>query len=165
MSVPALSLSSEASRALREGLDDFCAEADLRYAAVLQDAGMVLAECGDAACRDQGETGAIATGAFFASQALAQRLGEGDFSGLHYEGRQRHFFIASVTTETLVLCVFGNETKIAIVRACARRHLPRLAAALRRMQAAPLELGDLSLGASSPLSERGNPFAALQLRP
>jgi predicted regulator of Ras-like GTPase activity (Roadblock/LC7/MglB family) len=118
MADTALNLSAEAAQSLRQALTDLCREADVRYAAILKDAGLVICDCGDASHRDQGETGAIATGAFFAAQALAERLGESEFSGLHYEGRQRHFFLAPLTPEFLLLCVFANETRIGVVRAC-----------------------------------------------
>jgi predicted regulator of Ras-like GTPase activity (Roadblock/LC7/MglB family) len=141
----ALNLSIEAARALRQALAEFCREADVRYAAILQDAGMLIADCGDESHRDQGEIGAIATGAFFAAQALAQRLGEPEFSGLHYEGSQRHFFLAPLTREFLLLCVFANETRIGVVRTCVSQAGPVLKARLDALTEAPLELGDLTL--------------------
>ncbi|MGI8601697.1 MAG: roadblock/LC7 domain-containing protein [Verrucomicrobiales bacterium] len=156
----ALNLSADAARILRTALTDFCADADLRYAAVVQDSGIVLCEHGDPAFRDNGETGAVATGAFFAAQALAQRLGESEFSGLHYEGSARHFFLMSLTTEFFLLCVFANETRIAVVRACARRALPSLASALGRITSKSAEQGDLALSAlPEHFAAVGGPFA------
>jgi predicted regulator of Ras-like GTPase activity (Roadblock/LC7/MglB family) len=145
MADTALNLSVEVLRSLREGLTELCREADVRYAAILKDAGHVICDCGDESHRDQGETGAIATGAFFAAKALAERLGESAFSGLHYEGRQRHFFLAPITDEFLLLCVFANETRIGIVRACAGHSAPRLRRCLETLTESPLELGDLLL--------------------
>lgn len=156
----ALHLTADAARALRQALIEFHADADLRYAAVLDESGVVLCEHGDSAHRDHGETAAIATGSFFAAQTLAQRLGESEFSGLHYEGSQRHFFLAPLTAETILFCVFANETRIAIVRACARRSIPELKAALRRMIDAPPEMADLSASRvdTVPFSESSRRF-------
>jgi predicted regulator of Ras-like GTPase activity (Roadblock/LC7/MglB family) len=156
----ALNLTADAARALRQALTDFHADADLRYAAVIEESGVVLCEHGDPAHHDHGETAAIATGAFFAAQTLARRLGESEFSGLHYEGSQRHFFLAPLTAQTILLCVFANETRIAIVRACARRAIIALSAALRRMTDAPPEIGDFSVSRieTAPFSESSRRF-------
>ncbi len=126
----AFSLSLDTSRALRQTLTALSAEAELRYAAICQDSGMVLAEHGDEALHDQGEIGALATGAFATVAELAKRLGEKQFEGLHYQGAGRHFFLCPLLPEFFLLCVFDNDTKIAIVRACTTRHVSALRAEL-----------------------------------
>jgi predicted regulator of Ras-like GTPase activity (Roadblock/LC7/MglB family) len=128
MSGRALNLTSEGSRDLRAALEELCRESDAHYAAIVQDSGFVVADEGEASYHDLGETGALATGTFFAARALARRLGEDAFTGLQYDGADRHFLLAPVGEDCLLLVVFTDRTRPAIVRACVRRVLPRLAA-------------------------------------
>jgi predicted regulator of Ras-like GTPase activity (Roadblock/LC7/MglB family) len=126
----ALNLTADCSRNLRSSLARLCHESDARYAAIVQDSGFVVADEGEASYHDLGETGALATGTFFAARALARRLGEANFAGLHYEGSDRHFLLAPIGDDCLLLVVFTDQTRPAIVRACVRKVLPSLTAAV-----------------------------------
>jgi hypothetical protein len=106
---------------LSHALAVHCADADIAYAALLEESGIVFADSGDPALRDRGETAALAVGAWHATREVARRLGEPDFQGLHHEGRARHFYISPVDESHLLLSVFGNDTRLAIVRAIAVR--------------------------------------------
>ena len=126
---------------LRHVLSAHCAAADVAYAALLEEGGTVFADAGDESLRDRGETAALAVGAYHAVQEVARRLGEPVFEGLCHEGRDRHFYISPVDGRFLLISVFGNETRLAIVRATAGR----TAAALRECLAdgAPAEMPPL----------------------
>ncbi len=126
-------LSTDSARAIRGLLIRLGKESEARYTALLQDSGLVLCDAGDAAYRDAGETGALASGTFFAAQQLARRLQENDFTGLHYEGADRHFLLAPAGADTLLFVVFGPETRPAIVRACVRKILPDLVTELAHL--------------------------------
>ena len=119
--------SRHAGGELRHLLSIHCAASDTAYAALLEESGTVFADAGDESLRDRGETAALAVGAFHAVQEVARRFGEPVFEGLCHEGRERHFYISPVDGRFLLLSVFGNETRLAIVRATANR----TAAALR----------------------------------
>jgi hypothetical protein len=115
------SASRQSGNGLRQALALHCASSDALYAALLEESGIVFADAGDESLRDQGETAALAVGAYHAVQEVARRLGERDFEGLCHEGRGRHFYISPVDGRFTLLSVFGNETKLAIVRASAIR--------------------------------------------
>ncbi|HWB05055.1 MAG TPA: roadblock/LC7 domain-containing protein [Verrucomicrobiales bacterium] len=115
------SASRQSGFGLRQALALHCASSDTLYAALLEESGMVFADAGDETLRDQGETAALAVGAFHAVQEVARRLGDSVFEGLCHEGRERHFYISPVDERFMLLSVFGNETKLAIVRASAIR--------------------------------------------
>ena len=102
-------------------LAQHCADSDTSYAALIEESGIIYADAGDESLRDSGETAALATGSYHATREVARRLGESDFEGLCHEGRERHFYISPVDGRFLLLSVFGNETKLAIVRATAAR--------------------------------------------
>lgn len=113
---------------LRSALAAHCDGADVTYAALLEESGMVFADAGDESMRDHGETAALAVGAYHATQEVARRLGEQAFEGLCHEGKSRHFYISPVDGRFMLLSVFGNDTRLALVRASATR----AAAALRQ---------------------------------
>ena len=107
-----------------------CAHSDTAYAALLEESGISYADAGDESLRDHGETAALATGAYHATREVARRLGESNFEGLCHEGGERHFYISPVDQRFLLLSVFGNDTKLAIVRATASRTAVALREAL-----------------------------------
>lgn len=111
-------------------LGTHCAAADVACAALLEESGVMFACAGDGLLSDHGETAALATAAFHATREVARRLGESAFEGLCHEGRDRHFYISPVAGPFLLLSIFGNQTKLAIVRASAARTAEALRQAL-----------------------------------
>jgi predicted regulator of Ras-like GTPase activity (Roadblock/LC7/MglB family) len=115
-----------------------CADSDCVYAAVIEESGLVLAQAGDATLQDQGETAALAAGAYHAVRETARRLGEPSFEGLSHQGVHRHFHLSPVDTRFLLLSVFGNDTRLALVRACAVRTAGRLREAIAEAETIPV---------------------------
>lgn len=115
-----------------------CADSDCVYAAVIEESGGVLAQAGEAALQDHGETAALAAGAYHAVRETARRLGEPSFEGLSHQGLHRHFHLSPVDERFLLLSVFGNDTRLALVRACALRTAGRLREALAEALPGPL---------------------------
>ena len=132
-----LTLTPETIRPLLAALESLNNEAEARRVALLHESGLVLAETGEDAHQDHGETGALAAGTFFAACHLARRLGEESFSGLHYQGASRDFLLTAAGPEALLLVVFDQRTRPAIVRACVGKYLPALEAATARLRSAP----------------------------
>jgi predicted regulator of Ras-like GTPase activity (Roadblock/LC7/MglB family) len=118
-------------------LDALLREAEARRVSLLHESGLVLAETGEDAHLDRGESGALAAGAFFAARHLAGRLGEPSFSGLHYRGAHRDFLLDAAGPEALLLVVFDSRTSPAIVRACVRKYQPAIESAAGRLHAPP----------------------------
>ena len=119
-----LTLTPETIRPLLAALESLNNEAEARRVALLHESGLVLAETGEDAHQDHGESGALAAGTFFAACHLARRLGEESFSGLHYQGASRDFLLTAAGPEALLLVVFDQRTRPAIVRACVGQYLP-----------------------------------------
>ena len=132
-----LTLTAETIGPLLAALEALGREAEARRVSLLHDSGLVLAETGEDAHHDRGESGALAAGAFFAARHLAGRLGESSFNGLHYHGASRDFLLSAAGPEALLLVVFDDRTRPAIVRACVNKHLPAIEAAAARLHAPP----------------------------
>lgn len=132
-----LTLTADTIRPLLAVLNALAAEAEARRVALLHESGIMLAETGEDAHQDQGESGALAAGAFFTARQLASRLGEHSFAGLHYQGANRDFLLVAAGPDALLMVVFDDRTRPAIVRACLNKHLPAIVAAAARLHAAP----------------------------
>ncbi len=134
-----LTLTAETIGPLLTELDALLQEAEALRVSLLHDSGLVIAETGQDAHRDRGESGALAAGAFFAARHLAGRLGDPAFSGLHYHGAHRDFLLEAAGPEALLLVVFDARTSPAIVRACVRKHRSAIESATARLHTAPAE--------------------------
>jgi len=132
-----LTLTAETIRPLLAALESLAREAETRRVALLHESGLVLAETGEDAHQDHGESGALAAGAFFAACHLARRLGENSFAGLHYQGATRDFLLTAAGPESLLLVVFDQRTRPAIIRACIGKYLPTIEAAAARLHSPP----------------------------
>ncbi|MDB6070065.1 MAG: hypothetical protein JWL81_1236 [Verrucomicrobiales bacterium] len=121
-----LHLGASLTQQFRQILTRYCQESEVRYAALLEESGTVCADAGDASLRDQGETAALAAGAFAALQAVAKRLGDGTFEGFFHEGKTRQFCLTPVTPQFLMLSVFEAPVRFAVVKMCAAKTIARL---------------------------------------
>jgi predicted regulator of Ras-like GTPase activity (Roadblock/LC7/MglB family) len=120
----------QAGAGLRQILAVHCAQSGAAYAALLEESGFLYADAGDESLRDQGEAAALAVGAWHATRELAHRFGETNFNGITHEGRDRHLHISPVDERFLLLTVFNNDTKLALIRATAFKAVPALREAL-----------------------------------
>lgn len=119
-------LTSSISRNLRQGLAAYrnCAEAS--YAALLEESGTVLIDSGELEQDQSAIIGALANGAFIAVRELASRLGDDSCEGLYHQGRTKHFYIVPLSPVTFLLTVFGNDTKLGIIRSALAQFAPAL---------------------------------------
>jgi predicted regulator of Ras-like GTPase activity (Roadblock/LC7/MglB family) len=131
MELSRLQLTEERSRSMRHHLRDLVNNAGLSGAAILMDSGAVIAHASQREWNHLDELGALAVGTFYSAREISKRLGENHFSGLHYEGAHSHFFLWPLRGDFILLCTFGQETKLASVRSCCQRHSQVLNTELR----------------------------------
>ncbi|MES2708380.1 MAG: roadblock/LC7 domain-containing protein [Verrucomicrobiota bacterium] len=123
---------------LRQSLEEFRKDSEVRYAAILEESGTVCADAGDASLRDSGETAALAVGAFAALQAVAARLGDDSFEGFFHEGKTRQFCLMPITPQFLLLSVFQAPVRFAVVKICAQKAISRLQSLLESLSSPDL---------------------------
>ena len=147
---------------LRGILSDYCRAADATYVALLEESGALCADAGDEALRDHGETAALAVAACHAVHEVARRLGDSAFEGLSHEGSDRHSQPSTLPVDcrTLLLTVFGHDTRHAIVRACARRAAGKINAVLAEPSAAAVAPHADSRAVEGDLALAGDYFLA-----
>ena len=106
---------------LRQALTSHCASSDALYTALLEENGNLYADAGDESMRQREETAVLAAAVCEAARQLTRHLGESAFEGMFHEGARPSFYLSPVDGRFLLLSVFGNETKLALVRASALR--------------------------------------------
>ena len=71
---------------------------------------------GDAQALDTVSISALAAAAFSSTAAMAQLLGEPEFSVLFHEGTKRSIHVSTVDDEAILLAIFDERTTVGMVR-------------------------------------------------
>jgi len=101
-------------------LQRFLGDSSSAAALLIDRSGQPLAETGTARTLDIGSIGALAAAAFSSTAALAQLLGESEFSVLFHEGVRESMHVSTVDEQTILLAIFDERTTIGMVRLFAR---------------------------------------------
>ena len=99
--------------------------------------GQLLAMDGDGQALDAVSISALAAGAFSSTAAIAQLLGEPEFSGLFHEGTKRSIHVSTVDDQSILLAIFDERTTIGMVRLCAGETSRAVGAVLGEARARP----------------------------
>jgi predicted regulator of Ras-like GTPase activity (Roadblock/LC7/MglB family) len=125
-------------------LHRFLSDSNSSAALLIDRSGQPLAEAGTARTLDVGSIGALAAAAFSATAALAQLLGESEFSVLFHEGVKEHMHVSTVDQHTILLAIFDDRTTIGMVRLFAREACTSIGAALKETRKRPKLVGVLA---------------------
>jgi predicted regulator of Ras-like GTPase activity (Roadblock/LC7/MglB family) len=134
---------SEAAR-IDAVLQRFLSDSNCSAALLIDRSGQPLAETGTARTLDVGSIGALAAAAFSATAALAQLLGESEFSVLFHEGLKESMHVSTVDEHTILLAIFDDRTTIGMVRLFAREACASISAALEETRKRPKLVGVLA---------------------
>jgi predicted regulator of Ras-like GTPase activity (Roadblock/LC7/MglB family) len=134
---------SEAAR-IDAVLQRFLGDSNCSAAVLIDRSGQPLAEAGTARTLDVGSIGALAAAAFSATAALAQLLGESEFSVLFHEGVKESMHVSTVDAQTILLAIFDERTTIGMVRLFAREACASIGVALEETRKRPKLVGVLA---------------------
>jgi predicted regulator of Ras-like GTPase activity (Roadblock/LC7/MglB family) len=101
---------------IHETLTRFLSESGAAEVLLIDRGGQLLAMGGDAQALDAVSISALAAGAFSSTAAMAQLVGEPEFSGLFHEGTKRSIHVSTVDDEAILLAIFDQRTTIGMVR-------------------------------------------------
>lgn len=125
-------------------LGRFLADSGCAAALLIDRSGQPLAETGVSRTLDTGSIGALAAGAFSATAALAQLLGESEFSVLFHEGVRESMHVSTVDDETILLAIFDERTTVGMVRLFAREASTSIGGILEETRKRPKRVGALA---------------------
>ena len=134
---------SEAAR-IDAVLRRFLSDSSCSAALLIDRSGQPLAEAGTARTLDIGSIGALAAAAFSSTAALAQLLGESEFSVLFHEGVKESMHVSTVDEQTILLAIFDDHTTIGMVRLFAREACASIGVALEETRKRPKLVGVLA---------------------
>jgi predicted regulator of Ras-like GTPase activity (Roadblock/LC7/MglB family) len=134
---------SEAAR-IDAVMHRFLSDSNCSAALLIDRSGQPLAEAGTARTLDVGSIGALAAAAFSSTAALAQLLGESEFSVLFHEGVKESMHVSTVDEHTILLAIFDERTTIGMVRLFAREACTSIGAALEETRKRPKLVGVLA---------------------
>jgi predicted regulator of Ras-like GTPase activity (Roadblock/LC7/MglB family) len=116
--------------------------AKARLAFLIDRNGQLLGQAGDASGVDTTALAALTASNIAASRAIAELMGEQEFTGILHEGENDHLHISLVGPAAILLVLFDAETSIGLVRLRVRKTAQRLAAVFAERDANEREEGE-----------------------
>ncbi|MGA2246102.1 MAG: roadblock/LC7 domain-containing protein [Verrucomicrobiota bacterium] len=142
-------LVEEDVRKLDETLTEFLTQTDATVALIIDKGGFLISHQGEAGDLDLTTLGALASGAFMASQTIAGLVNEKDFSHTALQGGQCSLYSTNIDAQCLLVVVFPSKTGMGVVKyysgATVARLARQLAAARERDPAGGLDLSEMNV--------------------
>jgi predicted regulator of Ras-like GTPase activity (Roadblock/LC7/MglB family) len=113
--------------------------AKARLAFLIDRNGQLLGQAGDASGVDTTALAALTASNIAASRAIAELMGEQEFSGIFHEGENDHLHISLVGPGAILLVLFDAETSIGLVRLRVKKTAKRLAELFEGAEADPAD--------------------------
>ena len=109
-------LIEEDVRRLDETLREYLAQTDATVAMVIDKGGFLIAQQGKADELDATTIGALASGAFMASQTIAGLVGEKNFDHTFQQGEHTGVFLRNVDEHCLLAVVYPSKVGVGVVK-------------------------------------------------
>lgn len=125
-------------------LTTFLGESGATEVLLIDRSGQLLAATGANRALDTVSISALAAGAFSSTGALAQLLGETEFTVLFHQGNKESMHVSTVDDQAILLAIFGERTTVGMVRLFAKEAATAIGQILTESRAKPRSMGDLS---------------------
>jgi predicted regulator of Ras-like GTPase activity (Roadblock/LC7/MglB family) len=126
---------------IREVLATFLRESGAVEALLIDRSGQLLAMEGVARALDTASISALAAAAYSSTSAMAQLLGETEFTVLFHEGLKQSIHVSTVDEEAILLAIFDERTTVGMVRLFAKETGRAIAAVLAQTRSRPKRTG------------------------
>jgi predicted regulator of Ras-like GTPase activity (Roadblock/LC7/MglB family) len=143
MSTHDLAIHEEAAQRIDGILLQFLAESSAMDALLIDRGGQLLVRAGNVRSLDTVSLSALAAGAFSSTAAMAQLLGEPEFTMLFHQGVKENIHVAAVDDQAILLAIFDHRTTVGMVRLFAREATAGIGAILAESRAQPTRVGAL----------------------
>lgn len=130
-------------------LSQLALKADLLLAVLINKDGRLLTSQGSIGQIDTVSMAALVAGNSASTLAIANLMGETEFSTMYHQGKNRHIYIAVVDENTFVCLVFDDRTNIDRVKVFARQFDRQLKEALVQVYDKTEDQVDLDLDMSA----------------
>ncbi|MGZ4962609.1 MAG: roadblock/LC7 domain-containing protein [Limisphaerales bacterium] len=137
-------LQCEDMQVMDGALDELLRKTDATAALVIDRGGPLLTERGQTKEFDTTTMAALAAGSFSATQAIAERVGESDFTSVYQQGSRYSILVSMIDEALLLILVFRAELGVGIMKYHSKPVIDRIAIQLQlARERAPSETVDL----------------------
>jgi predicted regulator of Ras-like GTPase activity (Roadblock/LC7/MglB family) len=137
-------LQSEDMQVMDGALDEVLRKTEATAALIIDRGGPLVTERGNTSEFDTTTMAALAAGSFSATQAIAERVGETDFTSVYQQGSRQSILVSMIDDALLMILVFRAELGVGIMKHYAKAATERIAAQLAKArERAPEEIVDL----------------------
>lgn len=146
---------------IEQALGTFLAESGALETLLIDRSGQLLASGRTAPAVDTVSLSALAAGAFSSTGAMAELLGETEFSMLFHQGSRESIHVSTVDDETILLATFDDHTTVGMVRLFAKEAGRAIKTILAQGRGRPRRVGALAapLSADESRPTLGDPGA------
>lgn len=136
-------LQSEDMEVMDGSLDDLLRKTEATAALIIDRGGPLVTERGQTKDFDTTTMAALAAGSFSATQAIAERVGESDFSSVYQQGIRHSILVSMIDEALLLILVFRAELGVGIMKYHSKTSIERIAKQLTRARERAPETVDL----------------------
>jgi predicted regulator of Ras-like GTPase activity (Roadblock/LC7/MglB family) len=97
-------------------LDELLRKTDATAALIIDRGGPLVTERGQTKDFDTTTMAALAAGSFSATQAIAERVGESDFSSVYQQGTHHSILVSMIDESLLLILVFRADLGVGIMK-------------------------------------------------
>lgn len=124
-------------------LDELIRKTDATAALIIDRGGPLVTERGQTKDFDTTTMAALAAGSFSATQAIAERVGESDFSSVYQQGTRQSILVSMIDDALLMILVFRADLGVGIMKYHAKGAIERIAKQLEKARERAPETVDL----------------------
>jgi predicted regulator of Ras-like GTPase activity (Roadblock/LC7/MglB family) len=134
---------SDAAR-INDVLTRFLGESGAAEVLLIDRSGQLLAMDGVSRALDTVSISALAAAAFSSTCAMAQLLGETEFTVLFHEGHKQSIHVSTVDEEAILLAIFDERTTVGMVRLFAKEAAKAVGTVLSATRTRPKRVGEFA---------------------
>lgn len=144
MKVRDMVIHEEDAAQINQLLSRFLGDSGAAEVLLIDRSGQLLAMDGVSRALDTVSISALAAAAFSSTSAMAQLLGEREFTVLFHEGLKQSIHVSTVDEESILLAIFDERTTVGMVRLFAKEASKAVGVVLAATRARPKRVGEFA---------------------
>jgi predicted regulator of Ras-like GTPase activity (Roadblock/LC7/MglB family) len=144
MNVGGMVIHEEDATRIHQVLSRFLAESGAAEVLLIDRSGQLLAMDGVSRPLDTVSISALAAGAYSSTCAMAQLLGETEFTVLFHEGLKQSIHVSTVDEEAILMAIFDERTTVGMVRLFAKEASKSIGVVLAETRARSKRVGEFA---------------------
>lgn len=144
MKIGGMVIQEEDLARIHQVLSRFLGESSAAEALLIDRSGQLLAMDGVSRALDTVSISALAAAAYSSTCAMAQLLGETEFTVLFHEGLKQSIHVSTVDDDAILMAIFDERTTVGMVRLFAKDAAKSVGVVLAETRARPKRMGEFA---------------------